>query len=316
MVPKVVTVFGGSGFIGRQVVRELARHGCRVRVAVRHPESAMALKPAGDVGQIVPILANIRQDSSVEAAVAGADAVINLVGILYEKGTQRFESVHVQGSARIARAARAQGITRFLQMSALGASSDSSAAYARSKAAGEAAVRAEISEAVVMRPSVVFGPQDSFFNRFASLMKFVPALPLIGGGEQKYQPVYVGDVADAIAKAVVDPVCAGRTYELCGPTIYSFRELMELTMEETGRHVGLIPVPFELAKIKAFFLELLPVPPLTRDQVELLRYDNIASGNLPGLGDLGITPTAAEVILPSYLDIHRKGGRYNPAHPV
>ena len=201
-------------------------------------------------------------------------------------------------------------------MSALGAAPDSPALYARSKAAGEAAVRAEIPEAIVVRPSIIFGPEDSFFNRFASIMRITPLLPLIGGGEQKFQPVYVGDVADAIVKALTDSSAAGRTYELCGPTVYSFKELMELVMSETGRHVGLVPVPFELARIKAFFLELLPVPPLTRDQVELLRSDNIATGNLPGLKDLGIAPTAAEVILPSYLDIYRKGGRYNPAQPV
>ena len=316
MVAKVVTVFGGSGFVGRQVVRELARIGCRVRVAVRFPDTASDLKPMGDVGQIVPIACNIRQDSSVARALDGADAVINLVGILYESGTQTFDSVHHQGSARIAKAAKAAGITNFIQMSALGAAPDSPALYARSKAAGEAAVRAEVPEAIVVRPSVIFGPEDSFFNRFASIMRITPLLPLIGGGEQKFQPVYVGDVADAIVKALTDSSAAGRTYELCGPTVYSFKELMELVMSETGRHVGLVPVPFELARIKAFFLELLPVPPLTRDQVELLRSDNIATGNLPGLKDLGIAPTAAEVILPSYLDIYRKGGRYNPAQPV
>jgi uncharacterized protein YbjT (DUF2867 family) len=316
MVAKVVTVFGGSGFVGRQVVRELARIGCRVRVAVRFPDTASDLKPMGDVGQIVPIACNIRQESSVARALDGADSVINLVGILYESGTQTFDAVHHQGAARIARVAKAAGISNFIQMSALGAAPDSPAQYARSKAAGEAAVRAEIPEAIVVRPSVIFGPEDSFFNRFASIMRITPLLPLIGGGEQKFQPVYVGDVADAIVQALTDSSAAGRTYELCGPTVYSFKELMELVMSETGRHVGLVPVPFELAKFKAFFLELLPVPPLTRDQVELLRSDNIATGNLPGLKDLGIAPTAAEVILPSYLDIYRKGGRYNPAQPV
>ncbi|MAO92137.1 MAG: complex I NDUFA9 subunit family protein [Rhodospirillaceae bacterium] len=316
MVAKVVTVFGGSGFVGRQVVRELARIGCRVRVAVRFPDTASDLKPMGDVGQIIPIACNIRQESSVARALDGADSVINLVGILYESGTQTFDAVHHQGAARIARVAKAAGISNFIQMSALGVAPDSPAQYARSKAAGEAAVRAEIPEAIVVRPSVIFGPEDSFFNRFASIMRITPLLPLIGGGEQKFQPVYVGDVADAIVKALTDSSAAGRTYELCGPTVYSFKELMELVMSETGRHVGLVPVPFELARIKAFFLELLPVPPLTRDQVELLRSDNIATGNLPGLKDLGIAPTAAEVILPSYLDIYRKGGRYNPAQPV
>jgi NADH dehydrogenase len=316
MVPKLVTVFGGSGFIGRQVVRELAALGCRVRVAVRHPENANVMKPSGDVGQIVPVRTDIRQDASVRQAVDGADAVINLVGILYEKGSATFEAVHEAGSRRIAKAAREQGITRFVQMSALGASAESGSAYARSKAAGEAAVRAEIPEAAVVRPSIVFGPGDGFFNRFASLMCISPLLPLIGGGEQKFQPVFVGDVADAIVKALTDPACAGRTYELGGPQVYTFRELMDLTMEETGRHVGLVPLPFGLAKIQAAFMELLPVPPLTRDQVELLKTDNVCSGDLPGLEDLGVEPTAAEVILHTYLDIYRKGGRYKPAQPV
>ncbi|NMM44779.1 complex I NDUFA9 subunit family protein [Rhodospirillaceae bacterium KN72] len=316
MASLLVTVFGGSGFIGRQVVRELARQGCRVRVAVRDPEDALPLKPAGDVGQITPVQANIRHDASVRAAVKGADAVINLVGILYESGMQTFDMVHEQGARRVAEAAKAEGITRFVQMSALGAAPDSTAAYARSKAAGEVAVRSLIPEAVVVRPSIVFGPQDSFFNRFASIMRFTPLLPLIGGGQQKFQPVYVGDAADAIVRAVMNPACAGRTYELGGPTVYTFEELMTLTMNETGRHVGLVSVPFELAKVKAFFAELLPVPPLTRDQVELLKYDNVCSGDLPGLKDLGIEATAAEVVLPSYLDIYRKGGRFSPMQPV
>ena len=316
MASELVTVFGGSGFIGSQVVRALARRGCRVRVAVRDPEDALPLKTAGDVGQITPVQANIRHDGSVAAAVEGADAVINLVGILYETENQKFETVHAMGAGRIAKAAKAAGINRVVHMSALGASADSSAKYAQSKAAGEAAVRAEVPEAVILRPSVVFGPQDDFFNRFASLMRLAPLLPAIGGGETKFQPVYVGDVADAMVAGLFDKSNQGRTFELGGPTVYSFRELMALTMEETGRHVGLVPLPFEIAKIKAFFMELLPVPPLTRDQVELLKYDNVCSGDLPGLADLGISATAAEVILPTYLDVYRKGGRYSPAQPV
>ena len=221
-----------------------------------------------------------------------------------------------KGPRRVAEAAKAEGSTRFGQMSALGASAESSAKYARSKAAGEAAVRAAIPEAVVVRPSIVFGPQDSFFNRFASVMRFTPLLPLIGGGQQKFQPVYVGDVADVIVAAALDPQYAGRTYELGGPTVYTFEELMNLTMAETGRHVGLVPVPFELAKIKAFFAELLPVPPLTRDQVELLKYDNVCSGDLPGLKEMGIEPMAAELGLPTYQDIYRKGGRFSPMRPI
>lgn len=316
MTPKLVTVFGGSGFIGRQVVRRLAALGCQVRVAVRCPEDALPLKTAGDVGQIVPVKVNIRQEHAVQAAVQGADAVINLVGILYETGTQQFEAVHEQGARLIAKAAKAAGVTNMVQMSALGASAESSSRYARSKAAAEAAVRAEIPEAVVIRPSVVFGPQDDFVNRFAALMRISPMLPLVGDGETKFQPVYVADVADAIVQSVTDPERAGRTYELGGPTVYSYRELMELIMRETGRHVGLVPLPYGLAKVKAFFLEFLPKPPLTRDQVELLKTDNICSGDLPGLDDFGIEATSAEIILPTYVDIYRVSGRYNPVQPV
>lgn len=316
MTPNLVTVFGGAGFIGRQVVRELAALGCRVRVACRDPEQALALKPAGDVGQITPIQANIRHDGSVRAAVRGADAVVNLVGILYESGNQRFQTVHEAGARRIAEAAKADGISNFVQLSALGASSESTSLYARSKAAGEAAVRAVIPEAVVIRPSVVFGPQDDFVNRFASMMRIAPALPLVGGGHTKFQPVYVGDVADAILKVLTDSAQKGRTFELGGPTVYTFKEILELIMRETGRHVGLVPLPYDLAKVMGFFMELLPVPPMTRDQVELLKSDNVCSGNLPGLRDLGIEPKAAEIVLPTYVDIYRKGGRYSPVQPV
>lgn len=316
MTPNLVTVFGGAGFIGRQVVRELAALGCRVRVACRDPERALSLKPAGDVGQITPVQANLRHEGSVRAAVKGADAVVNLVGILYESGNQRFQSVHEVGARRIAEAAKAEGITSFVQLSALGASPESASAYAQSKAAGEAAVRSLIPEAVVVRPSVVFGPQDDFVNRFASMMRIAPALPLVGGGHTKFQPVYVGDVADAILAALTDESHKGRTFELGGPTVYSFREILELIMRETDRHVGLVPLPFDLAKVLAFFMELLPVPPMTRDQVELLKSDNVCSGDLPGLRDLGIEPKAAEIVLPTYVDIYRKGGRYSPVQPV
>ncbi|MCR9219346.1 MAG: complex I NDUFA9 subunit family protein [Alphaproteobacteria bacterium] len=314
--PKLVTIFGGSGFIGRQVVRELAPLGCQIRVAVRDPHRALALKPCGDVGQITPIQANVTDDRQVAAACDGADVVINLVGILYEKGARGFQAMHVDAARRIAEAAKAGGARRFVQMSALGASAESSAAYARSKAAGEQAVRAVFPDAVVLRPSVVFGPEDAFFNRFARLMRIAPALPLIGGGEQTFQPVYVGDVADAIRAAATRDDMAGGTYELGGPHVYSFKELMALIMAETDRHVGLVTLPFALAKIQAAVMELLPVPPLTRDQVELLKTDNVCSGALPGLADIGIAPTAVEAILPSYLDAYRKGGRFKRGRPA
>lgn len=312
MTPKLVTVFGGSGFIGRQVVRRLAALGCQVRVAVRDPEAALPLKTAGDVGQIAPVQANVRHEKTVRAAVEGADAVVNLTGILYESENQRFDAVHARGAAVIAEAAAAAGVSSFVHMSALGATTDEDAArYAQTKAAGEAAVRKAFPGAVIVRPSVVFGPRDDFFNRFASMMRFTPLLPAIGGGEQKFQPVYVGDVAAAIVEGLTNPARAGQTFELGGPTVYSFRECMQLIMRELDTHVGLMPIPFEIAKVMGFFMQLLPVPPLTMDQVELLKRDNVCSGDLPGLRDLGIEPTAAEVILPSYLDIYRSGGRFS-----
>ena len=316
MTVQLVTIFGGSGFIGRQIVRELARLGCQIRVAVRDPNSALPLKPLGDVGQITPIQANVNSERQVKAACEGADAVINLVGILYERGPRTFASMHVQAARRIAQAAKAGGATRFVQMSALGASRESSSRYAQSKARGEEAVREVFPDAVILRPSVVFGPEDDFFNRFAKLMRLSPVMPLMGGGQQKFQPVYVGDVADALRIATLEAGAAGETYELGGPNVYTFEELLELIMTETDRHVGLVPLPFELAKLQAAVMELLPVPPLTRDQVELLKSDNVCSGRLPGLTDLGIEPTAAEVILPSYLDVYRRGGRFKRMRPV
>ena len=213
MIPKLVTIFGGSGFIGRQVVRELAPLGCQIRVAVRDPQSALPLKPCGDVGQIAPVRTNIANPREVDEAVAGADAVVNLVGILYEKGGQRFETLHTQAAGRIAQAAKAAGARRLVHMSALGAADDAPSRYARTKAAGEKAVREAFPEASVFRPSIVFGPEDDFFNRFAYMMRFLPLLPLIGGGEQKFQPVYVGDVADAFAQAVRTDALAGGIYD-------------------------------------------------------------------------------------------------------
>jgi len=316
MAINVITIFGGSGFIGRALVQRLAEIGACIRVAVRDPEQALPLKPCGDVGQIVPVQANVRDDASVRAAVAGADAVVNLVGILYESGRQTFEAVHVGAVERIAKAAAAEGVSRFVHMSALGVSEQSASVYARTKAAGEEAVRAAIPGAAIFRPSVVFGPGDGFFNLFASLARFTPVLPLIGGGRTRFQPVYVGDVAEAMAKALADPALGGAVYELGGPHVYTFKELMQLMLRETGMRRLLVPLPFGLASLQAAFLEKLPKPPLTRDQVTLLRSDNVVTGTHKGLADLGITPTAAEVILPFYMDMYRKGGRYTSAQPV
>ena len=317
MAARIVTVFGGSGFIGRYLVQRLARHGWIVRVAVRRPDRALFLKPMGAVGQITPIAASLRHEGSVAAAVAGADAVVNLVGILHGRGANSFAAIHVEGAARAARAARAAGAKTFVQMSALGADPDSPAEYGRSKAAGERAVREVIPAAGIARPSIVFGPEDDFFNRFATMARFAPALPLIGGGKTLFQPVYVGDVADALLRLVEDPATAGKTYELGGPRSYSFRALLELMLREIGRRRLLVPVPFGLASLQAFFLELpsniisaLPAPPLTQDQVQLLKRDSVVSTGALTLDDLGIRPTALELVVPGYLARYRPGGRF------
>lgn len=306
----LVTVFGGSGFIGRYVVQRLAHQGHRVRAAVRRPTLAEFLRTYGNVGQVVPVQANIRDDASVQAAVRGADAVVNLVGLLYESGKQRFDAVHAEGAARVARAAKAAGVKRFVQLSAIGADPRATAAYARTKAAGEAAIREAFPGATVLRPSLVFGPEDAFFNRFANLARLLPVLPLIGGGETKFQPVYVRDVAAAVAAVLSG--AAQPTYELGGPRVYSFRELLEYILAETQRKCLLVPLPWEIARFEALLLEvfaglLLRVPLLTRDQVELLKSDNVAAAGMPGLKELGIEPVSVEAVVPTYLRRYRKG---------
>jgi len=311
MKGNLVTVFGGSGFVGRHLVQRLAGAGARVRVATRRPREAAYLLPMGEVGQIVPVQASVTHEGSVRAAIADADAVVNLVGILYEKGRRRFDAVHRHGAETVARVARDAGAAVLVHMSALGADSGSRSRYAASKAAGEEAVRAAFPEAAIVRPSVVFGPQDGFFNLFGSLARFSPILPVIGGGGgTKFQPVYVGDVAEAIMRCLIDPAANGRTYELGGPTIYSFREILELILVETGRRRLLLPIPFWLASLEATFLQMMPKPLLTRDQVRLLKQDNVVTGTLPTLADLGIEPSGAETIIPTYLDRYRPGGRF------
>ncbi len=303
----VVTIFGGSGFLGRHLVRRLARTGTIVRVATRDPVGAATLKPMGDVGQIVPIYADISNRAQVDAAVAEAEMVVNLVGILFESGGKTFQTTHVEGAANVAAAATAAGARRLVHVSALGADPTSPSAYARSKAAGEAAVRTAFPGAVVLRPSVIFGSEDNFFNLFAGIMRLSPVLPVLGPGEEgtRFQPVYVGDVADAIMKAVLDRNTQGKTYEIGGPTIYSFRAMMELLLTVTGRRRLLIPVPFVLATIAGWFLQILPNPLLTCDQVAQLRQDNVVGKGMMTLADLGIDPTPAEAILPSYLVRYR-----------
>lgn len=313
MARGLVTVFGGSGFIGRYVVQCLAGAGWQVRVAVRRPDEALFLKTSGEIGQVTPVAANIRDDHSVAAAVAGADAVVNMVGILFQSGKQRFDAIQAKGAARVAAAAKAAGATRFIQISAIGADPASASAYAKSKAEGEQAVKSAFPGATILRPSIVFGPEDHFFNRFARMAMLSPALPLIGGGVTKFQPVYVADIAAAIERALDDDGTMGKTYELGGPRSYTFRTLMEMMLKEIGRRRLLVPLPFALASLQAAFLQLLPMPPLTVDQVRLLKRDNVVSANALGFKDLGLTPTALETILPTYLDQYRPHGYYTRA---
>ena len=323
---QLITVFGGSGFVGRHVVRALVKRGYRVRVAVRRPDLAFFLQPLGSVGQIHAVQANLRYPDSVAAAIKGADAVVNLVGILQEGGRQTFNGVHANGARAVAQACAALGVSRLVQISALGADAGSKSSYAATKAEGEAAVLAQLPSAVVLRPSIMFGPEDSFFNRFASLARMLPILPLVGGGETKFQPAFVGDVAEAIARAVDGKVEGGRIYELGGPEVKSFKELVEYICQVTGRRRLLASLPFGLARIQGRILEivdtltlgLLPNElKLTRDQVTLLESDNVVSAQAISEGrdfaGLGITPTSVEAVVPSYLWRFRKTGQFDTA---
>lgn len=303
-----VAVFGGSGFIGRYLVRRLAAAGWRVAVAVRDPERAHFLQPLGDVGQIVPVRCDVTHRRQVEAVLAGAGALVNLVGILYQRRRRSFRRVHVEAAENIGAAAAAAGIRRAVQVSAIGAAPRSPSAYGRSKAEAEATLRRHVPQAVVLRPSIVFGPEDDFFNRFARMAALAPAIPLIGGGLTRFQPVHVDDVAAAIATALEDESAAGKTFELGGPAVYSFRALMELVRRETGRRVLLLPLPFFAGRMLASVLQWAPRPPLTPDQLRLLESDNVASPAHPGLAELGIQARTVEVEVPRYLAFYRRGG--------
>ena len=313
---RLVTIYGGSGFVGRHLVRALAKRGWRIRVAVRRPDLAGHLQPLGVVGQIMPVQANLRFPESVARAAEGASAIVNLVGILYQSGAQRFDAVQAQGAEAVAKAAKQEG-ARLVQMSAIGADENSDSTYGRTKALGEQAAFAAKRDAIVMRPSIIFGPEDDFFNRFASLARISPFLPLIGGGETKFQPVFVGDVAEAIAKAVEGEAQGGQIFELGGPEVKSFRELMEITLREIGLKRLLLPLPFPIARMQAFFMEMMPKPMLTRDQIKMLAHDNIVSAGAirdrRTLEGLGIVPTAMRAILPSYLWRFRKAGQFTKA---
>lgn len=310
--PKTAVVFGGGGFIGRYVVREMAKRGWQVNVASRDPDELLFLKTCGFVGQIAPIYANVRDDASVRSALRGADYAVNLAGILYETRRQKFDAVHGEGPARIGRIAAELGVSRVVHVSAIGASAQSEAHYARSKAAGEAALREAFPAATTLRPSIVFGPEDNFFNMFAGLARLAPFLPLIGGGKTRFQPVYVRDVAAAVMAVLDRAESAGQTYELGGPSVYSFKELMELMFKVTGARRPLISVPWGIASIQGAILGLMPKPLLTTDQVKLLKTDNVVAEGAETLADLGIVPTAAEIILPTYLSRFRPGGRFAP----
>jgi uncharacterized protein YbjT (DUF2867 family) len=314
-IDTLVTVYGGSGFVGRHVVRALARRGYRIRVAVRRPELAGHLQPLGRVGQIHAVQANLRNAASVEAAARDAHVLVNLVGILAEGGRQKFDAVHAFGAEQVALAAANHG-ARMVHVSAVGADENSTSRYARSKAAAERLVLAALPQAVIMRPSIVFGPEDDFFNRFASLARISPALPLIGGGQTRFQPVFVGDVAEAIAKAVDGNARAGTIYELGGPEIRSFKQLMQFVLATTGRKRMLVQLPFFAAKLKATVLQFAPAPlTLTGDQVESLRSDNVVSDAAEADGRtlraLGIDPEPMATIVPSYLWRFRKTGQFS-----
>lgn len=324
---RLAVVFGGGGFLGRYVVRALAQRGWRVRVACRRPHLTGHLQPLGRVGQIQAVQANLRYPESVAAAVKGADAVINLVGILSESGRQRFDAVHAFGARIVAQAARAAGVPSLVHVSAIGADANSDALYARTKAAGEEAVRAAFPDAVVVRPSIVFGPEDDFFNRFAAMARVMPALPLIGGGATRFQPVYAGDVGEAIAR-LIESGRRGETFELGGPETPTFRDLLAYILRETGRRRLLAPLPFPVANAIALGSEIMNAVTfglmpsmllITRDQVKMLRHDNVVSAAATAQGrtlqGLGIVPTGYEAIVPTYLYRFRVAGQFGRRAP-
>lgn len=319
MSGKLAVVFGGSGFLGRNVVRELAKRGWRVRVAVRRPHHAQFLRPMGAVGQIQLTQANVRYPASVAQAIKGADAVINLVGLLTQSWSQSFEAVQAAGAETIAKIAKEQDVKSFIQVSAIGADAKSDSLYARTKAEAEQAVLSAIPSATIMRPSLIFGPEDDFFNRFAQMATLSPLLPLIGGGKTKFQPIYVDDVADGICAALEKPQSQGRIFELGGPKVYSFKELMDLLLVQTGRKRMLLPLPFWGASIIGRFGEAFRfIPffdqPITRDQVKLMKADNIVGvsddENVGTIEDFAIETTTLEAILPEYMVRYRKYGQF------
>jgi NADH dehydrogenase len=315
--PGLVTVIGGSGFVGRYIAQAMAHRGWRVRVACRRPNEALFVQTYGVVGQVLPVQCNIRDEASTRAVIAGADAVVNCVGVLWESGRNRFDAVQAEGAGRAARLAAAAGAASFVHISAIGADVDSPSAYGRTKAAGERAVRDAFPEAVILRPSIVFGPEDEFFNQFAGMARFTPVLPLVGA-ETRFQPVWVEDIAEAAARAASGGATGAAEpgiYELGGPRAATFRELMQLMLAVIRRRRAIVDIPFPLARLMARVMQ--PVawlgikPMLTVDQVRLLERDNVVSPGARGFAELGIAPTAMEAILDSYLYSYRRHGQYS-----
>jgi NADH dehydrogenase len=310
---RVATVFGGSGFVGRYVVKRLARQGYIVRVAVRDPEAALFLKPMGAVGQIVPLFASVMNEATVKRAIEGADVLVNAVGILTESGSASFHAIHAEGAERIARIAAASEVARLVQISAIGADTASPSRYGASKGAAEQAVLRAFPSATILRPSLVFGQEDKFFNRFAEIARLSPIMPVICG-DTKMQPVYVGDVADAVMAALTSTT-AGKTYELGGPRVWTFREILAFILKQTRRNRRLLDIPMGIARFQASIMQHVPGKPLTPDQLLMLEKDNVVSDGALGLRDLGITPTPVELIVPAYLSRFQPGGGKRPMAP-
>jgi uncharacterized protein YbjT (DUF2867 family) len=310
----VATVFGGSGFIGRYIVKRLAQQGFVVRVAVRDPEAALFLKPMGAVGQVVPLYASLTNEATIQRAVDGADQVVNAVGILAEHRSGDFARIHADGAGLAARLAAGAEVARLVHISAIGADPGAASRYAASKGIGEARVREAFPGATILRPSLVFGPEDRLFNRFAAMARLLPVMPVICG-DTRFQPVYVGDVADAAMAALARPGAVGTTYELGGPRVWPFRELLAYILKETARRRPMVDIPMRLARLQARVMERLPGKPLTRDQLLLLATDNIVGPDMPGLQDLGVAPTPVELVVPAYLRRFQPGGGRRPIMP-
>jgi uncharacterized protein YbjT (DUF2867 family) len=312
---RVATVFGGSGFIGRYVVKRLAQQGFIVRVPSRDPEGVLFLKPMGAVGQVVPLYASVTHEATVHRAVEAAEIVVNLVGLLAESGSASFQAIHVEGAERIARLSAAAGVSRLVQISAIGADPASPSRYASTKGKAEQAVLEAFPGATILRPSLVFGLEDNFFNRFAAIARLSPIMPVIAGGS-KMQPVFVADVADAVMAALASPATKGKIFELGGPMVWTFRDILAFILKTTQRHRRLVDIPMGIARIQASILQHVPGKPLTPDQLLMLEHDNVVSPGAPGLADLGITPTPVELVVPAYLSRYQPGGGRRPTIPL